>query len=64
MPKGGKLSRSSLIIQGLSGIEEQVHFIQPLLVNGEDRFEMHEFLFVPDWDCNLLGRDLMAKLGM
>lgn len=53
-----------MIIQGPSGIEEQVHFIQPLLVNAGDRFEMHEFLFVPDCDCDLPGRDLMAKLGM
>lgn len=29
-----------------------------------DEFEMHEFLYVPKCDCNLLGRDLMAKLGM
>ena len=41
-----------------------MYFIQPLLIDVGDRFEMHEFLFVPNCDCNLLGRDLMARMGM
>lgn len=36
----------------------------PLLIDVGDKFEMHEFLYVPRCDCNLLGWDLMAKLGM
>lgn len=35
-----------------------------LLVNVPDRLDMHEFLFLPTCDYNLLGRDLMAKMGM
>lgn len=27
-------------------------------------FEMHEFLFASKSDCNLLGRDLVAKVGI
>ena len=41
IPKGGKLSKRSLVIQGVSGKDEQVYFIQPLLVDVGDRFEMH-----------------------
>lgn len=29
-----------------------------------DKFEMHEFLYVPNCNCYLLRRDLRAKLGM
>lgn len=52
----------SLIIQGISGKDEQMCFIQPLLVDVGDRFEMHGFLLPPNRDCNLLGRDLMANV--
>lgn len=58
------MSKRSLVIQGVSGKDERVHFIQPLLIDVGDRFKLHEFLFVPNCDCNLLGRDLMARIGM
>lgn len=48
MPKGGQLSKSLLLI---SGKDEQVHFIQLLVVNEGDGFEIHEFLFVPSCNC-------------
>lgn len=58
------MSKICLIIQGVGGKDERVHFIQLLLVDVGDRFEMHEFLFVPNCDCNLLARDMMAKVGI
>lgn len=41
-----------------------MQLLQAILVNIGDRFEIHEFSYVPYCDYNLLGRDLMAKLGM
>lgn len=38
-------------------------FIQPLLADLGDGFEMHEVLFAPNCYHDLLGRDLIAKLG-
>lgn len=38
-------------------------FIQPLLVNVEDGFEMYTFLFVPSCGYGLLGGDSMTELG-
>lgn len=54
----------SLVIQGVSGKDERVRLLQTLLINVGDKFKMHKFLYVPNCDCNLLGEDLMAKLGM
>ena len=61
---GVKMPKMSLILQEISGKDELVCFIQSLLADVQDGFEMQEFLFAPNCDCNLLGRDLMPKLGM
>ena len=62
--KGVKMPKMPLILQEISGKGELVSFIQPLLADVGDGFEMQEFLFAPNCDCNLLGRDLMPQLGI
>lgn len=64
MPKWRQLSKWSLVIQGVDEKYEQVCLIQPRLVDVGDKYKMHEFLLVPNCDCNLLGRELMATLGI
>ena len=54
----------SLVIQGVSGNDKRVCLLQPLLIDMGDKFEMHKSLYVINGDCNPLGRDLMAKLGV
>lgn len=63
-PQAGKIVKKSLIFQRMSRKDDQVHFIQPLLVDVGGRFEMHKFLFFPNHDFHLLGRVLMANMGM
>lgn len=53
-----------MFVQGVDGKDERVCLIQPLPVGVGDKYEMHEFLLAPDCDCNLLGREIMAKLEM
>lgn len=59
-----KRRMTSSVIQGVTGKDESVHLLQPLLIDVGDKCKVHEFLYVPNCDCNLLGGDLMAKLGM
>ena len=59
-----KMPKMSLILQEISGKDELLCFIQPLLADVGDGFEMEELLFAPHCDCNLLGRDLMPKFGI
>lgn len=47
-----------------SGYEEGVQFLQLLLIDVGNKFEMHEFLNVPNCNCNLSGRDLRAESRM
>lgn len=57
--KGVKMPKMSLILQEISGKDELLCFIQPLLSDVGNGFEMEEFLFAPICDYNLLERDLM-----
>ena len=54
------MSKMSLILQEISEKDELLCFIQSLLADVGNGFEMEEFLFAPICDCNLLGRDLMC----
>ena len=62
--KGVKIPIMPLILQEISGKDELVCFIQPLLADVGNGFELQEYLFAPNCDCNLLGRDLMPKFGV
>lgn len=61
---GGWEREAFFIIQGVSGNDKRVCLLQPLLIDMGDKFEMHKSLYVINGDCNPLGRDLMAKLGV
>ena len=56
-----KVPKMPLILQEISGKDELLCFIQPLLADMGDGFQMEEFLFAPNCDCNFVGRDLMPK---
>ena len=57
-----KVPKMPLNLQEISGKDELLCFIQPLLADVGNEYEMEEILFAPHCDCNLLGRDLMPEL--
>lgn len=58
------LSTRSLAVVGVSGQPQQQTFTVPLAVAHEGQTLTHQFLYAPGCPVNLLGRDLLSKLGM
>lgn len=60
----GRLSSRSVAIVGVDGISRRNFFTPALTCQFEGQIFSHEFLIVPRCPAPLLGRDLLAKLGV
>ena len=58
-----QLSHSSVAVLGFSGKTENLPFTEPLkTVVGSQTF-YHQYLYAPTCPVNLMGRDMLQKLG-
>lgn len=58
------LTEKIMSISGCVGQPETKHFTEPLAVTLNDQTVKHEFLFLPNCDVSICGRDLMCKLSL
>lgn len=63
-PSGLNLSETHLPVSGVKGEEFAVPIFKETWVRYQNRQTQAEFLFVPEAGNNLLGQDLMPKLGI
>lgn len=58
------LSSKTLSITGCVGEVETKTYTEPLAVTLNDQMTQHEFIYLPNCNISICGRDLMCKLSL
>ncbi|XP_069562199.1 uncharacterized protein [Brachyistius frenatus] len=59
----GPISNQTMSVVGFSGVSQTLSFTTPLPTQLAGQQHLHRFLISPEVPVNLLGRDLLIKLG-